>query len=681
MKQKITWSGRARFYLKWPLFLLILMLIMDAVIVFVSPKAGLIAAGFTVIYLSIFFVLFFIYKPAIMKELVAFASQYGQIQRHMLETFDIPYGILDVEGRIIWMNYAMQNVFHKDARYNRTINDVIKEIKLSMLPHADQTLSVTSTIEEKDYRIEIKRIRIDEWQSTTDLISVPEEQSFLYTVYLYDITELNKYIRMNEEQQLVVGLVYIDNYEEVLDSMDDVRRSLLLALVDRKINKFISKYQGIVKKLEKDKYYLVIQKKYLQEMQKTRFDLLEDVKTVNVGNDMKLTISIGIGINGDTYLENYNFAHAAMDLALGRGGDQAVINDQNQFSYFGGKSLQIQKNTRVRARVKAQALLEFINSCDDLIIMGHKVTDIDTFGAAIGIYRAAKHAGKRAYILIDKNSHSIHPYLSIFNDSKEYEPDMFISHSQADSIMDSHTILVVVDTNRPSNSEYPALLDRAETIVVFDHHRQGSDVIKNATLSYIEPYASSACEMIAEILQYFDDGIKLPSNEADCVYAGIIVDTNNFLAKTGIRTFEAAAYLRRCGADVSRVRKMMRNDITDYKARAEAIYNSSLYREYYAIGSLNSENLESPTIVGAQAANELLNMVGVKASFILSNYHNTIFISARSIDEVNVQIIMERLGGGGHMNIAGAQLKDITIEEAMIKLKNTLDIMIEEKAI
>ncbi len=661
--------------------MLILSIVMDAVLLFVSPKASLIASGFTLFYLLIGFVLLFIYKPSIMKELVSFASQYGQVQQQMLETFDIPYGILDTDGKVVWMNYAMQDVFEKDNRFHRPITDVIRTVPVSSLPDYDAVFSTETVLHGKNYRVEVKRIRIDEWHSGTDLIEIPHEQAFLYTIYLYDITELKRMIALSEDQQLVVGLVYIDNYEEVLESMDDVRRSLLLALVDRKINRFVSKHQGIVKKLEKDKYYMIIQKKYLKEMEQSRFDLLDDVKTVNVGNDMKITVSIGIGMSGESYSDNYNFAHAAMDLALGRGGDQAVINNDNQISYFGGKSLQIQKNTRVRARVKAQALLEFINACDNLIIMGHKVTDIDTLGAAIGIFRAAKHAGKKAYILIDKNSHSILPYLSSFTSSKDYDPSMFISKSEADSLINPQTILVVVDTNRPSNSEYPVLLEKAETIVVFDHHRQGQEVIKNATLSYIEPYASSACEMIAEILQYFDDGIKLPPIEADCVYAGIIVDTNNFLAKTGIRTFEAAAYLRRCGADVSRVRKMMRNDISDYKARAEAIYNSKLYKECYAIGSLNSEGLDSPTIVGAQAANELLNMVGVKASFILSSYQNAIFISARSIDEVNVQIVMERLGGGGHMNIAGAQLKNISIEDAEKKLKETLDIMIEEKAI
>ena len=313
--------------------------------------------------------------------------------------------------------------------------------------------------------------------------------------------------------------------------------------------------------------------------------------------------------------------------------------------------------------------------------MGHKITDIDTFGAAIGIFRAARSVGKRAYILIDSNSHSITPYLNMFLGNKDYEPDMFINHQMADELVDANTVLVVVDTNRPSNTEYPALLDRAKTIVVLDHHRQSSEIIRNATLSYTEPYASSAGEMVAEILQYFNEGVKLTRIEADCVYAGIIVDTNNFLAKTGIRTFEAAAYLRRCGADVTRVRKIMRNDISAYKARAEAIQKAELYHECYAISILPSQNLDMPTIIGAQAANELLNIIGVKASFVLTSYNNIIYFSARSIYEVNVQIIMERLGGGGHMNIAGAQLAGVTAEAAKEKLKETLDAMIAEGAI
>ena len=419
----------------------------------------------------------------------------------------------------------------------------------------------------------------------------------------------------------------------------------------------------------------------LEELEANRFSLLEEVKTVNIGNEMKVTLSIGIGVNGSTYAQNYEFSRIAIELALGRGGDQAVVKDNDKISYYGGKSQQMEKSTRVKARVKAHALREFIGSHEDVVIMGHKITDIDSFGAAVGVWRAARILDKKAHIVLGDINGSIRQWVNLFLNDKEYPEDMFVTHEQARKIVDHDTVVVVVDTNRPSMTECSEILNQTRTIVVLDHHRQSSEVIKNAVLSYIEPYASSACEMIAEILQYFADDIRLKGKEADCIYAGIIIDTNNFMAKTGVRTFEAAAFLRRCGADVTRVRKMFRNDMSSYKARAEAVRHAEVFEQYYAISCCPSEDLESPTVVGAQAANELLNIVGIKASFVLTEYKERIYISARAIDEVNVQIIMERLGGGGHLNIAGAQLDGVTLEEAKDKLKSTIRTMIEEGAI
>lgn len=678
---KAKYGGRLKSYLQLPLFLALLLIIMTAVIFMLNIKAGFVAAAFTILYLLFVVGLFLIYRPRVMADLVDFAAQYGQVQKQMLDEFSIPYGLLDTDGKVIWMNQHMRMLLEKSNRYHKSITSVIPEITLDKLPTTHEPVSVEFEMSGRSYRVELKRIRIDEWHASSELLSLPDEQCYLHTMYIFDTTELKKSITALEQQRLVIGLVYIDNYDEVLDSIDDVRRSLLLALVDRKIDKFVSAHHGIMKKLDNDKYYIIMKQKYLNMMEEDRFSLLEDVKTVNIGNDMKITLSIGIGVNGVSYIQTYEFAHAAIELALGRGGDQAVVKNNNAISYFGGKTQQMERSTRVKARVKAQALRECLSTREDLIIMGHKVTDIDTFGAAIGIYRAAKVLGKRAYILIDENVASIRPYLNMFRENKDYEEDMFITHKDADEILDASTVLVIVDTNRPSNTEYPALLERAKTIAVLDHHRQSSDIIKNATLSYIEPYASSACEMVAEILQYFDDGVKLTGIEADCVYAGIIVDTNNFVAKTGVRTFEAAAYLRRCGADVTRVRKIMRNDMASYKARAGAVRHTELFMDCYAISILPDSNLESPTIVGAQTANELLNIIGVKASFVLSPYNGQIYVSARSIDEVNVQIIMERLGGGGHLNIAGAQLKGMSMEQAKEQLQKTIRTMVEEGAI
>ena len=331
----------------------------------------------------------------------------------------------------------------------------------------------------------------------------------------------------------------------------------------------------------------------------------------------------------------------------------------------------------MKARVKAHALKEFMDSKEKVVVMGHKIIDADSFGAAVGIYRMAKTLNKKTHIVIDNITSSIRPLIQAFEQDPDYDAHMFVNCRDAKEIADENTLVVVVDTNNPKYTECEELLYQTKTIVVLDHHRQGSDVIPNSVLSYIEPYASSACEMVAEILQYFTEGVRIRNIEADAIYAGVMVDTDNFTQKTGVRTFEAAAFLRRCGADVTRVRKMFRENMNDYRARGEAIKNAELFRDSFAISVCPSDYVESPTVVGAQAANELLNIVGVKASFVLTDYKGVIYVSARAIDEVNVQIIMERMGGGGHLNIAGCQLQGMSVDNAKMYLKRTLAAMLE----
>ena len=310
--------------------------------------------------------------------------------------------------------------------------------------------------------------------------------------------------------------------------------------------------------------------------------------------------------------------------------------------------------------------------------MGHRMGDVDSFGASVGIYRIAKTLDKRAHIVLNDVTASMRPLVELFQNNSEYEEDMIINNAQALETVGNNAVLVVVDVNKPSITECPELLKRCKSIVVLDHHRQGTEIIENATLSYIEAYASSACEMVSEVLQYISDNLKLRSEEADCMYSGIMIDTSNFMTKTGVRTFEAAAFLRRNGADVTRVRKLFRDDAAEYKAKADAVSQAEIYRHSYAISVCRGEGIESPTVVGAQAANELLNIRGIKASFVLTLYNGTVYISARSIDEVNVQIVMERMGGGGHLNIAGTQIENGTIEDGIETIKKTLDAMIAE---
>ena len=532
--------------------------------------------------------------------------------------------------------------------------------------------------EESEYSAKLKTILVDELAEHSDIIDTEEYEGYLIAMYLFDQTALHIALREVDDQSLAVGMIYLDNYEEALDSVEEVRRSLLTALIDRKVNKYISSLDGISKKLEKDKYLVILRKKAISQLRENRFDLLEEVKTVNIGNEMAVTMSIGVGLDGLTYAQNYEFARNAIDLALGRGGDQAVIKTPDSVTYFGGKSQQVEKNTRVKARVKAQALREIITSKDRVLVMGHHMPDSDSFGSTVGIYRIATTLGRKCHIVLDEVPTAIQPLVDLFKNNPEYEEDMIIKSQQALEIAGSNAVLVVVDVNKPSITECPELLRYCKSIVVLDHHRQGTETIENATLSYVEPYASSACEMISEILQYTYDNIKIRSEEADCMYSGIMIDTNNFTTKTGVRTFEAAAFLRRNGADVTRVRKMFREDAQEYKARADAVSQAEIYRQYFAISVCMAEDLPSPTVIGAQAANELLNIRGIKASFVLTDYNGKIYVSARSIDEVNVQIIMERLGGGGHLNTAACQMEGVGIAEAIGAVKRTLDDMLEK---
>ena len=677
MSRRVRFTGQLNSYIQWPIWLSLLMVAVNAYIYFVDLKAGAILTIFTLLFLSVSLFLYFKNRNLVLNELISFATQYGQVQRQLLRALEIPYALLDESGKIIWTNEAFESKLHIKKGYRKSITSLLPELQRDDLPTKDFETETYMVHEERDYRISMRKVSMKDMMDSK-VVDTFDYDSYLIALFMFDETEINQYARKNDEQRLATGLIYIDNYDEALESVEEVRRSLLVALIDRKINKYFSGIDGIVKKLEKDKYLLVVQKKWLEELRENRFELLEDVKTVNIGNEMAVTLSIGIGLDADTYLQNYDYARNAIDLALGRGGDQAVIKTPDDITYFGGKSQKIEKNTRVKARVKAHALKEIIESKDKIIVMGHKIIDVDAFGAAIGVFRAAKTFGKKAHIVVNEVTTSIKPLMESLLDTTEYEEDLFVNNNHAMELVDENTVLIVVDVNKPSYTECKELIDLSSSIVVLDHHRQSTEKIENATLSYIEPYASSASEMIAEILQYISDDVKLRPIEADCIYSGIMIDTNNFMTKTGVRTFEAAAYLRRNGADVTRVRKLFRDDVVEYKARAEAVRHAEVYRNAFAISKFASEGIESPTIVGAQAANELLNINGIKASFVLTEYNGKVYISARSIDEVNVQIIMEKLGGGGHMSIAGAQLPGMSLDEVNKMLTDTIDEMLKE---
>lgn len=677
MKKNVKLNGQLRLYVRWPLYLTLLLIGMNIWIYFISHEAGMVMAVFVAVYAVAAGILYVSNQPVLYTELVSFATHYGQIQKNLLKELILPYALLTEEGKIIWMNRRFMEITGKGREYSRNISTIIPELSKKLLPAGEQShTSMEFSYGESDYRADMKLIRMDEDMKGAHLTSTVEFEGSLIALYLFDITEINHYIRENQEQRMAAGLVYIDNYDEALEDVEEVRSPLLVALIERKINKYFNAYDGIVRKLEKDRFFVIMKEKALAQIRENKFDLLQDIKTVNIGNELPITLSISIGSGGASYMDCMEYARSAMDLALARGGDQAVVKTKEQITYYGGKTQQVEKNTRVKARVKAQALREIIEAKDKVVVMGHRLTDADSFGAAVGIYRAAKALNKKAHIVVNEVTTSVRPMLEEFNAANSPETGIVINSSQAREMVDRSTAVVVVDTDRPSYTECEEILSMTPTVVVFDHHRRGNESISQAVLSYIEPNASSACEMVAEILQYFADNIRLKSGEADCMFGGMVIDTNNFMTKTGVRTFEAAAFLRRCGADVTRVRKMFRDDMAEYKARAESVRHAEVYRGF-ALSICPGKGLESPTIVGAQAANELLNIVGVRASIVLTEYNGKIYVSARSIDEVNVQVIMEKIGGGGHLNVAGAQLQ-CSVEEAMKIIRQTLDHMLEE---
>lgn len=675
--KKIKLKGKLQSYLIWPFIMLVLFAWMTIGVFLINVKAGFICLVCCLIYSLIMLLLYYRVRSEVGREMVNFALDYGQVQHSLLQELEIPYGVMDDSGRLLWSNIKLRDLC--DSRINnKAIHHIFPEITGDKLPEGDEKAFIEVHYNNRIYKAELTRIFIDDFSSDNNLIDTETLNNTLIALYLFDETEIRKYIRENHEQRLVCGMIFVDNYEEALNSTEEVRRSLLAALIERKITKYMQGYDAIVHKTEKDRFQFVIQQKYLPAIQTSKFSILDEIREINIGNALPVTLCIGVGVNGINYAQNVEWCKSAIDLALGRGGDQAVIKDGEKISYYGGKKKQVEKSTRVRARVKAHALKQLLQGKEQVVVMGHKIGDVDSFGASIGIYRAARALNKRAYIVINELTTSVRAIKAEFENNSRYDSEMFLTESQALDIVNEDTALVIVDVNRPSMTECPSLLNRTKTIVVLDHHRQSSERIENAVLSYIEPFASSACEMVAEILQYITDGVKLKPAEANAMYAGLLIDTNNFSNKTGVRTFEAAAFIKRNGADIIKVRTLLRDDLATYKVRAKAVSTATIFDDCYAFAECNPAGLESPTIAGAQIANELLNITGVKASFVFTDIKGKIYISARSYDEINVQLVMERLGGGGHSTMAGAQLEGMSVDGAMAQVKMQLRIMKNE---
>lgn len=662
-------------YLAWPLAVIAILLLGDIVLWLTEPRGALILLPFILIATAFALLLYFTRQSKLQGALQAYAIGASEVHTTIFDEMPMPYCMVDERGNVLWANRSFREIAgnRPDAR---NILQMFPNIHKEMLEEDDVILEIHSDYQDRKYLIDLMRTPVTTEDGSAPSMYAPDLKTI--AVYLRDETEETVLRTKLDQEHIVIGLVYIDNYDEVREQIEEVRRSLLTALIDRKISHYISSVNGLIYKLEKDKYVFILKEQYFDRMLQDRFSILEEVKNVNIGNEMAVTLSIGIGYGADSYQKNYEYAHTSIDMALGRGGDQAVVKSNENLTYFGGKTQTQEKATRVKARVKAQAFQELLETRDRVLVMGHANSDVDCLGASAGVYRMVTELGKRCYIVENTVTAPILPLKERFLQSPDYPEDMFITGAQALQMVDNSTVLVVVDCNRPSIIDEPELLRACKTIVVFDHHRQSSETIQGAVLSYCEPYASSACEMIAEMMQYIADGIKVKGPEADAMYGGIVIDSQEFTVQTGVRTFEAAAYLRRCGADITRIRKIFRENFKDYQAKAAAISSAEIYRDAYAFSTIDPKGIESPTVVCAQAANELLNIRGIKASIVLTLYNDIIYVSARSIDEMNVQVLMEKLGGGGHRTIAGAQLREGSLPEAIATIKQAIDEMIKE---
>jgi cyclic-di-AMP phosphodiesterase len=681
MDNKISAKGQLQTYLIAPLGLGLLWIVLIAIFFILQESSAVILTCiFFLAYAAIALFIYFRKKEKLLNELISFATQYGQVQKELLDKFVLPYALLDSDGLVLWMNQAFVELTGRDKKWHKSVAGIFPELTNEALPGKHDLTECGVKLGDSDFRAAMQKVSINAFLEDNAIVEASSD-TYLIALYLFDETEVNQLIQEKEKNRHVCGMVALDNCEEALESVEEVRQSLLLALVERKVNRYFSEVGAVIRKIDKDRYFFVMNKGALEELKKTRFSLLDDVKTVNIGNSMALTVSMGISLNNGSFSEDAEASRMAIEMALGRGGDQVVVRDGESVTYYGGKTMSVEKNNRVKARVKAHALCEIMTNAEKIIVMGHKMSDIDALGAGIGIYRAGQTIDKTVHIVVNNPQLQIRNVIKEFHGNPDYDPHMFIDSKEALELVDDQTVVIMVDTNRPSYTECPELLTKVKTIVVIDHHRQSKEVVLNPVLNYVEPYASSACEMVAEILQYFSDGIKLKPIESNALYGGMVVDTDNFKTRTGVRTFEAAAFLRRNGADLNKVRKSFRESMDDFRMQARIVAATEIFESVFAISECPDEGTVSPTVVSSQAANSLLSVVGVKASFVLSHYEDQIYISARSIDEVNVQLIMERMGGGGHINIAGAQLKDVTMEEAKEELKKVILEMQQEGAI
>ncbi|MBQ7096993.1 MAG: DHH family phosphoesterase [Clostridia bacterium] len=585
--------------------------------------------------------------------------------RGSLLNYPGPLVITDMAGEINWYNDWFGETVGQGDLFGRFIQDYIPGIQISKFIEDEEQTKINLTIGDNHYEI---------WGNIAGGKAGSDRR--LVVIYFVDKTKEVRMEQLREDERMIEAIVSIDNYDEVLKETPDSNHGALLGEIDQKINAWINIGSGVMRKYEKDKFVVFFSNKNFKKIVDNKFAVLDEVRAIDKDNQIPATLSIGIGRNGADVAENDKFARLAMDMALGRGGDQAIIRDEANFTFFGAKTREVEKRTKVKARVVSHAFRELVNQSGKVLIMGHARSDMDSLGAAIGILKAVKRCGKEAFIIINSSESNAKILLNEFRAMPQYE-DVFITEETALNIYDKETLVTVVDVHRPSMVECPELLEHAKNIVLIDHHRRSEDFIENAVLIYHEPYASSASEMITEMLQYLLDGERLTKQEAEALYSGIFMDTKGFTFKAGVRTFEAASYLRRMGVDPVSVRRLFKTNIKSYIAKADIIRTAVVYKENIALSYLYNECPDMSVAV-AQAADELLDISGIEASFVLAKTEDKILISGRSLEKVNVQVILEKLGGGGHITIAGAQLKDTTIEEADKLLREAINEVVGE---
>ena len=578
----------------------------------------------------------------------------------------IPLCILEFDGKITWYNRKFNTMIGQDDLLGVNIDNLIKNLNLRKVLNENKEMYTDINYKDREYTIVYNVIKNEKEKNA----------KYLMMLYWIDKTDFLNMQKKYEEEKNVVMLIQVDGYDEVLKSAQEENRPLLSVAIEKELANLEINTKGALRRTSKDKFFLMMNKKELIKLESEKFLILDQIRKIDYGNNLPVTISMGIGIDGDTINDNLKFATGALDLALGRGGDQAVVKTQDKFAFYGGKSKAVEKTTKVKSRLIGHALREVILESDNIFIMGHKYPDMDAMGAAVGIYDICKSCNKSANIVLDYSNESIEEFVKRINKSYYYD-GVFVDSDYAIKECTKNTLVIVVDTHRPNFTECPQLLNMSDKVVVIDHHRRGVDFINDTVLLFHEIYVSSTCEMVTEIVQYIEDDIRINKLTAEGLLAGISLDTKNFAFKTGVRTFEAASYLKKSGADTIEVKKLFNSDIKDFITKAEIIQNAKVINDNICLAYTMTE-ANNINIVIAQAADELLNIKEVEASFVLGKKDDKVFISARSLGNINVHVLMEKLGGGGHRDMAGAQL-DTSLEKAYEIIKDTIQAHLKEE--